>query len=180
MVKPLGGALALAACDIGVARRHVERQWLRVLLSSDDVERHYDIELLAVALRWVVQCAGFAAAAADEASDQQAVDRIRAAAREFDSAAPGAKTVRDILEHHDDYRLGRGVRQRKDPDPMKALFGQYVEEGESGPILVLGERYRLDVAAAVEASYRLAGDVLHTLHYDDWRPKSVDADLPKC
>jgi hypothetical protein len=96
-----------------------------------------------------VRAATFAHAVALRDNDVQAVQRIANAVTGFEARLPHGKDVRDILEHFDDYRLGQGRLQKK--DKMGDLL-QWVEDDASGPVLVLGARYRFPASTAVAAS----------------------------
>lgn len=41
-------------------------------------------------------------------------ERLARAIEEFDSATPGAKSARDMVEHFDDYARGKGLLQRRE------------------------------------------------------------------
>jgi hypothetical protein len=134
---------------------------MRVLDAPSEADRDLDLQLLAIAVRGVVRAATFGQAVADRDNDTLASQRIATALAGFESRLPHGKDVRDVLEHFDDYRLGQGHLQKK--DEMGDLL-QWTEDDGTGPVLVIGGRYRLPGATAAAAAGWLANEVAQTFH----------------
>ena len=155
------GDAALAVGDALTWNAHVGRQWGRVLEAPSELDLQMDLQLLAIALRGVVRAASFARQVAQDRGDSEGHTRLENAIRSFEDAVPNGKNVRDILEHFDDYRRGRGHLQRR--EEMGDLL-EWIEEENGGPVLVLGATFRLVAKDAVSTASRLANEVAETLH----------------
>jgi hypothetical protein len=77
--------------------------------SSDNMSSQIDAMLLAVAYRNVYRGAEMAA----RYLPKERRKRLRAAMRAADELTPGAKKVRDMLEHFDEYEAGKGWMQSR-------------------------------------------------------------------
>lgn len=130
--------------------------------SHDNLSSQVDAMLLAVAYRNVYRGAHMAA----RNLPKNRAERLRAAMREADKLTPGAKKVRDMLEHFDDYESGMGWRQghadedgKRRPNERRAQQHlSYFRRGETFVLVVGG--HALETSGA-RAATRLLIDAIH-------------------
>lgn len=85
----------------------------------------------------------------------------------FDVAVPDLKTIRDVLEHYEDgYALGKGNLQQPDLKTWQrtmsaalseawTILPKYADDDPERPVIVVSDRYALDLTSAVQASQQL-------------------------
>ena len=134
--------------------------------TGSGVGRFSDAYLLVLAVRNVRRAAEMAS---QHARTGDARDRIAEAIDNLDNELPGARAVRDVLEHFDEYSQGRGHLQqpgvkRGKRQPDEDLASQYVinvEGAESDPTALtirVGD-HSVDLAK----SPRAAADLVHAV-----------------
>ncbi|MBS2531620.1 hypothetical protein KGQ20_02420 [Catenulispora sp. NF23] len=136
-------------------------QQVRRVLSSTDPQldaQHLVIELRKVPepVRSIAMTAGV---------DEDSRKRVFAAIRDFVSAVPDARLLRNVVEHLDDYRRGLGRLQQPSRYP-----------GRPQPDAELARQFQLDFTMGVEDG--VARPVLCTRFIrDDGRPQQLSVDL---
>jgi hypothetical protein len=152
-----GRALAVAMSDALTWNTLVSKQYVRVLEANNRVDRQLDLYLFAISVRGVLRAADLARAIAQDAGMRQRVSKIDRAKGRFDSTIPDSKQVRDVLEHFDAYRRGKGDLQN---DRKMDEYVEWVEQHEGEITLVLGGTYRLPLNLTKAASDALADAVV--------------------
>lgn len=144
--------------------RATDMQAERVLGPVGGGNKQADALLFCLSLNNLIRAAGLAVQLkvplADEVLDS------------FLGSFPDAKSVRDIIEHFDDYELGIGKLQNSAPSPSGSVFS-FSQEHPSGSyrIHLFSLGVSLDVRAARGAARTLAQEILSGLErqtgYDD-------------
>jgi hypothetical protein len=120
-----------------------------------------DAMVLLVALRNVHRAAEMAVRHLTDATARQVVRDALAA---FDAELPGLVDARDIIEHFDEYRLGKGRLQKRNPasrtaDQLAEDYAPHLHYGTASyPQITLGP-YVLDLSRAALASQHLGRDL---------------------
>lgn len=159
-------------------RHAVHLQALRILSSGTGmpdgpVSKQVDSYLFVVALRDFLRAVDLAKRLVSEEPGRD----LESAVRRFDGAVPHIRTLRDVLEHFDNYAQGTGFIQESDrkrtgrhPFPV----AEWTEQGIGTYRLVLGMNGRtlgVEVKAAAEACAVLASStvdaLIRTLTKDD-------------
>ena len=154
--------------NIGLTQAHVWHQAVamqlrRIRTEADGFHEMLDAYNLVMDLRQVLR-------GVEMCADHLTTDPAKAMAAEaladFEQALPGGKPARDVIEHFDEYALGRGNLQQpslrlRSRQPDDDLAEQYRHEfrwqGEGDqrrPVLIVGP-YPIDLITAEDASFRL-------------------------
>jgi hypothetical protein len=135
----------------------------------DDLLRHgheqtVDLHLFAVTLLNLVRAAEMAREEADYPGSWANVDEISDAIAEFEEQTRGLRSLRNVLEHFDEYLLGRGRLQRsgKFGRPSQLISSGSTADGAPAVEYRVGN-LELDVASALQAADRLGGRVVTAL-----------------
>jgi hypothetical protein len=129
------------------------------LPTAGPVTKQADAYLFVLALRNVRR----AAALTGRLAGGQPQVAIRRALVEFDHALPTAKDLRDVLDHFDDYALGRGkLQDRKRPWPVIEWYEESPDTYRLN-IGVGGKLLAVEVAAASHASQELLDSIAQAL-----------------
>lgn len=158
----LENAPAVALREAWLWGQAVHRLVEAIEASSDNLASQVDAMLLAVAYRNVYRGANMAA----RHLPRDRANRLRAAMREADKLTPGAKSVRDMLEHFDEYETGAGRLQR----PVDAKGKRRLDEKLASEHLIHFRRgatfslvvggHELETSSVREAT-RLLIDAIH-------------------
>jgi hypothetical protein len=145
-----------------------QRQAKRTLEHDFGLDREMDAQLFAFALRQVLRSASLAARVTG-------LPEIAAALKDFNDRIPDAISIRDQLEHFDEYELGIGklqntpgqrrlARARSEAGIVVPVTPYRFFTGADGSTvrIHLGE-YILDIVAAALAADTLAGTVSELL-----------------
>lgn len=145
----------------------VRLQLRRILTEHDGSQEIMDAHLLLLALRQVIRGAEMSR---NHAKTDQARDMITAALAKFDSAIPGGKDARDVIEHFDEYSQGVGrlqqpgvkapkrVPNEQHADDFSIVPGWDATPEGRRPILAVGP-FRIDLITAEDAAFRLHTEV---------------------
>jgi hypothetical protein len=127
--------------------------------SEDDLSAQIDAMLLAVAYRNVYR--GASMAARHLPSDRATL--LRTKMEEADALTPGSRSVRDMLEHFDEYEAGMGKMQIASANAVLQAEDRarahliYFRRGETFSLIVGGEEIE---TSTVEAATRLLIDAI--------------------
>ena len=158
------GGARLRTGELLIWGHAVEIQAARVLTNAPwpttgPATQQADAYLYALALRNLIR-------AVDFVRNQTAGDQMKAidtAIAAFDAQIPDAENVRHVLEHFDEYKVGKGDLQRKPPGRKGFPSVTWHERDGSTHVLwvaITGRQpYRLDIAAAQAAVHDLVGRI---------------------
>ena len=115
-----------------------------------------------MSLRQLLRGVELAIVHAEHFDDPRRAALHRKALDEFDLAVPNAKDVRDIIEHFDEYQLGRGRLQRSGTAPPEPLALYPEGHGEQYRIHLL-DGYELAIEPTLAAAQKLADRTMAVL-----------------
>lgn len=125
------------------------------------LESKIDMQFFVLALRNLLRAASLVYATAPE----PAKPKITSAVEKFEREVPGLITMRDWLEHFDEYQQGTGRMQRKLADPQPPVI--WVERRVGGfamSIRIAGlEALDIDLMPARDAADRLMAALEHAV-----------------
>lgn len=154
-------SMTIAMSDALTWNTVVGKQYVRVLEADNGYDRQLDMYLFAFAVRAVLRAESFARSLAEDAGLTDRVDRLRLARLRFDQLVPDAVQVRDILEHFDDYRQGKGRLQKG--TSVTDLIEWVEHDGAGRHVLVLAARYRLSIDDGKAACDYLTHEVVEAM-----------------
>ena len=156
---PTGALLQWAFAALKSAERVLEAEKLDWASESDAL-------LMLLALRNVVRAGEWLAVERDDE-----VSTMLNALELFEAELPGLVTARDVIEHFDEYAVGKGRLQRKLADPP--TFPLFFEYGGPGAFVVHVGALNVDVLRARDACRGLTIRLLAAV--EDSRERAVDA-----
>jgi hypothetical protein len=154
---------------VGFSVEHFVKHWQRAVetqsrrfrssrLTPD--QRRVEGVFLVMALRQLLRAASFAQRKMNSTV-------LRAELRSFKRALPGIEESRDALEHFDQWRMGKGRKQKREPDGTWVYIQAVYRDPNDAVFVVRLDSttvYRFSAKESVAASRRLARAVVKEIN----------------